>query len=228
MRRRGVERPCRVYGIQIEIGCNRDRKPHSFQGDEGHCAPPGAALRAETASRQFIDAADDGLLHSSSSLLPVGQNQPISATAIGGVPQTTAHGVKIEPIKNIVVAIAVSSGQMLGSGDASRVCGSAPATELSSTSRRSTLRPATTRRLPASAHSGSRCVTTGIREKLYGGGGELVAHSSVEAPQGLSTASSPRRRLRITLTISTAKLAAKTAAPALESRFRLSHPISGV
>src|SRR4051812_1994485 len=156
MRRRGVQRPCRVYGVQIEIGCDRDRKPHSFQGDEGHCAPPGAALRAETARRKFIDAANDGLLHSSSSLLPVGQNQPISATAIGGVPQTTAQGVKIEPTRKTVVAIAVSSGQILGSGDASRVCGSASATELSKTSRRSTLRPATTGRFPPFAHSGSR------------------------------------------------------------------------
>src|SRR4051812_45411125 len=186
MRRRGVQRPCRVYGVQIEIGCDRDRKPHSFQGDEGHCAPPGAALRAETARRKFIDAADDGLPHSSSSLLPVGQNQPISATAIGGVPQTTDQGVKIEPMKKMVVAIAVSSGQMLGSGEASRVCGSASASELNSTSRRSMLRPAATGSSPPLAHSGSRWLTTGTREKLYGGGGELVAHSSVDAPQGLS------------------------------------------
>src|SRR5215218_4375116 len=111
-------------------------------------------------------APHNGLLDSRSSLLSLGQNQPIKAIAMGGVPQTTAHGVKIEPTKKIVVAIAVSSGQILGSGDASRVCGSASATELSSTSRRSTLKPATTGRLPPSAHNGSRWLTTGIREKL--------------------------------------------------------------
>ena len=34
--------------------------------------------------------------HASSSGVPFGQNQPISATAIGTAPQTTAQGVKIE------------------------------------------------------------------------------------------------------------------------------------
>ena len=40
------------------------------------------------------------------------------------------------------------------------------AIELSSTSRRLTLKPATTGRLVLSTHKGSRWVTTGMREKL--------------------------------------------------------------
>src|SRR3954467_3709068 len=159
-------RPRCIHRVEIEIGRYRNGKSHSFQRDKGHRTPPRPALRAEAVGRQFTDIADDGLLHSSSSLLPVGQNQPINAMAIGGVPQTTAQGVKIEPTKNTVVAIAVSRGQMLGCGDASRVWGSASAIELSSTSRRSTLRPATTGRVPLSTHSGSRWVTIGIRAKL--------------------------------------------------------------
>src|SRR5437773_2212636 len=34
------------------------------------------------------------------------------------------------------------------------------------------------------SHSGRRLMTTGIRAKLYSGGGELVDHSSVHASQG--------------------------------------------
>src|SRR5579864_8392703 len=34
------------------------------------------------------------------------------------------------------------------------------------------------------SHNGRRLATTGMEEKLYVGGGELVAHSSVQASQG--------------------------------------------
>jgi hypothetical protein len=40
---------------------------------------------------------------------------------IGGVPQTTAHGVKIDPMKKIVAAMAARRGQIVGSAEASRV-----------------------------------------------------------------------------------------------------------
>src|SRR5215210_680807 len=49
----------------------------------------------------------------------VGQNQPISVTATGIEPQTTAHGVKIEPMKSAVVASAANRGQMVGDGNSS-------------------------------------------------------------------------------------------------------------
>src|SRR3954469_223514 len=195
IRRGGSDRPARVNCVEIKVRADCNGKAHAFEGHETHGAPPRATARAVAVSRQVRDVVDDGLSHSSSSLLPLGQNQPIKVTAIGGVPQSTAQGVKIEPMKNTVVAIAVSSGQMLGSGEASRIWGSASASEVSKTSRRSALRPATTGRLSLSAHSGSRCLTTGMRSKFCGGGGDDVAHSSVEASQGLSPASAPLRRL---------------------------------
>ena len=51
---------------------------------------------------------DDALLHESSSGVSLGQNQPISATATGIEPQTTAQGVKIEQTSMTLVAIAVT------------------------------------------------------------------------------------------------------------------------
>src|SRR3954453_16673775 len=162
----GVDRPFLIGRLQVQIRANRYRKSHSLEGDESHRAPPGNARRTEFISRQLGDVAHDLLFHSSSSLSPLGQNQPINATATGGVPQTTAHGVKIDPIKKMHTVTAVISGQILGSGEELRVCGSASATVPSSTSRFSTLKPATTASWSGSAHSGSRWLTTGMREKL--------------------------------------------------------------
>ena len=45
-----------------------------------------------------------------------GQNHPIKQIATGIEPHTTAHGVKIDPISIAVVAIAESSGQIVGAG----------------------------------------------------------------------------------------------------------------
>ena len=63
--------------------------------------------RAKAMQRQFGKIGDDALLHDSSSGVPLGQNQPISAIATGMEPQTTAHGVKIDQISITLVAIAV-------------------------------------------------------------------------------------------------------------------------
>src|SRR5579864_6495808 len=49
------------------------------------------------------------------------------------------------------------------------------------------------------SRSGMKLRTGGTRSKLYGGGGEEVAHSSVLACQGSSPAISPWRQLRTTL-----------------------------
>src|SRR5262245_29597010 len=46
---------------------------------------------------------------------------------------------------------------------------------------------------------GRRLWTTGTSSKLYAGGGEVVAHSSVQASQGLSPAGGPCRRDQNTL-----------------------------
>ena len=60
--------------------------------------------RAEGVGRQGRDVLDDALRpHSSSSFVPFGQNQPISAIATGIAPHTTAQGVKIEPMNRTVV-----------------------------------------------------------------------------------------------------------------------------
>jgi hypothetical protein len=44
-----------------------------------------------------------------------GQNQNVAVIATGSEAHTTAHGVKIEPMKNTVVASAVMNGH--GDGD---------------------------------------------------------------------------------------------------------------
>src|SRR4051794_35540934 len=49
------------------------------------------------------------------------------------------------------------------------------------------------------SHRGRRLWTVGMVSKLYAGGGEVVAHSSVQAPHGLSPAGRPWRHDTITL-----------------------------
>src|SRR4029078_7206409 len=57
-----------------------------------------------------------------------GQNQAVSAMPTGTAPQTIAQGVKIEPTKSTVVATAPANGQIVGSGNDSRVSGLASRT----------------------------------------------------------------------------------------------------
>ena len=78
------------------------------------------------------------------------------------LPQTAAHGEKIEAMKAIVVAIAASKGQIEESGDASRISGRASASVVIRISRRLTLIPVAIGRLSRSAQSGVACVTTGM------------------------------------------------------------------
>jgi hypothetical protein len=75
-------------------------------------------------------------------------------------------------------------------------------------------------------HSGSRLATVGCGRKLYGGGGDGVAHSSVEAPHGFDSAAAPRRRLVITLIRNTSSDTKITAAPIVASRFIDPQPIA--
>jgi hypothetical protein len=95
-----------------------------------------------------------------------GQNQQTRAMKIGIDPQTTAHGVKIDEISMIVVAIADQSGQIELRGEDSRACGHASATELTKSSRRSTRRPDATGGSPPVSQSGLALSTTGIHAKL--------------------------------------------------------------
>src|SRR5829696_4806043 len=193
VRGRGGERPLRVHVDEVEVRARGEREPHALDGAEAERAPPHRAFGPEPVGGEARQIGDGSLPHPSSSLLPFGQNQPISVIATSAPPQTTAHGLKIDATKVIPVAIAARKGQIDGSGEGSRSSARASVTVLAINSRLSTLRPVTTERLSRSAQSGSRLVTNGMRSKLCGGGGEAVAHSSVPAPHGLSPAIAPTR-----------------------------------
>ena len=96
----------------------------------------------------------------------MGQNQKISAIATGIEPQTTAQGVKIDPMNSTVVNRAETSGQMVGAGEGSRMSGSASITVVRSVSRSSTFRPLATGREPWASHNGEWLETIGICAKL--------------------------------------------------------------
>ena len=128
-------------------------------------------------------------------MLVFGQNQPIRATVRGMLPHTTAQGVNMEPMNRIAVATAAMNGQIDGSGDISRRSARPCVTVETICSRFSTLNPATTGRLSRWAQRGSRLVTTGMRSKFCGRGGDAAAHSSVPASQGLGPDTVPRRAL---------------------------------
>jgi hypothetical protein len=86
--------------------------------------------------------------------VPFGQNQPISAMAIGIEPHTTAHGEKIDQISITLVASAASNGQIEFCGDDSRASGRASATLVMTISRRSTRNPVATGKISGSSQSG--------------------------------------------------------------------------
>src|SRR5439155_20098651 len=95
-----------------------------------------------------------------------------------------------------------------------------------STSRRSLRRPATTGCWSVATHSAFRPPTVGGYTKLYSGGGEVVAHSSVSPPQGLAAATAPRRTLQATSASRTSRPTPRTTPPAVARRFRLPQPLS--
>jgi hypothetical protein len=65
-----------------------------------------------------------------------------------------------------------------------------------------------------------------MRSKLYGGGGDGVAHSRPDAPHGSAGAGAPARRLRHTLTKNTSTLSATVNAPIVDSRLSPDQPAS--
>src|SRR3954470_21692917 len=128
--------------------------------------------------------------------------------------------------KVMPMAMAANSGQMEGSGEDSRRSGSASVSVLTRTSLRSARKPAITGSASRSSHNGEALVTTGIRVKFCGGGGDDVAHSSDSASHGLSPASAPCLALRSIFQSNNTKLNAKTVAPIVESRLRPPHGMS--
>src|SRR5690348_7984604 len=95
--------------------------------------------------------------------------------------------------------MAVRNGHNEGPGIGYRWSGSASSKYVTSTSRLSEARPTSGGGVSSGCHNGSRPATVGCGEKLYGGGGDEVAHSSPAASQGLSPAMAPPRTLTITL-----------------------------
>src|SRR5579862_629883 len=71
----------------------------------------------------------------------------------------------------------------------------------------------------------SREVTTGISAKLYSGGGDDVSHSSVRASHGSSPQSSPRWRVKMTLTRNTSTDVAMMKAPIVAMRLSVPQPM---
>jgi len=76
----------------------------------------------------------------------------------------------------------------------------------------------------ASSHSGRRLRIGGSRRKFSWGGGEVVAHSSVQALQGLSPAGLPRSRLAARFQRKISDAAAMKNAPTVETMFIQPHP----
>src|ERR1700677_3313404 len=68
------------------------------------------------------------------------------------------------------------------------------------------------------SHSGRRLLTTGSSAKLYSGGGELVAHSKVQASHGSFPAICPFRRERMILKTKTSNPRAWKTAPMVQTK----------
>src|SRR5215813_10354635 len=76
------------------------------------------------------------------------------------------------------------------------------------------------------SHRGRRLVVTGTTSKLWGGGGEVVAHSRVQASQGSAPAGSPRRSETMTFTTKIRMAMAWRGTPSVVMRFQISQPRS--
>src|SRR5205814_6072047 len=75
------------------------------------------------------------------------------------------------------------------------------------------------------SQSGRRPVTAEMLAKFSGGGGDVVAHSSVNASHGSSPAISPERRLRTRFTKKTTIATARIAAPIVEMKLSGPQPV---
>src|SRR4051794_5398622 len=97
------------------------------------------------------------------------------------------------PMKKTATAIAGTSGQGVCPGKCSRWSGKASMVVVANVSAARVTRPVTCDGVPGGSHNGSRPCTTGTTGKFGGAGGEDVAHSSVPAPHGFSSAIAPAR-----------------------------------
>jgi|RhiMethySRZTD1v2_1073278.scaffolds.fasta_scaffold1984701_1 hypothetical protein len=89
----------------------------------------------------------------------------MGVTITGSASHATAQALKIETISITLVAIAPKNGQIEFAGEASRASGTASATVLITSSRRSTRNPDAPGG-SGSSHSGLAPDTTGIRAKF--------------------------------------------------------------
>src|ERR1700735_1087509 len=74
------------------------------------------------------------------------------------------------------------------------------------------------------SQSGRRLRTGGTRSKLWGLGGDVVAHSSVHASHGLSPATAPFRRLLTMLATKRSVDSAMMNAPTVDAMLSAPHP----
>ncbi len=135
--RQDVGRPRIEPRPDVHVRQDGEREPRASDRHHADRAPPHQAVVAERMVRQpgrvhgdrpvGVDDARVARHHGTRSRrtclrvsLCRGQNQAISVIATGIEPHTTAHGVKIDEMNSTLVAIAASSGQIVGVGNASR------------------------------------------------------------------------------------------------------------
>src|SRR6185436_4309464 len=217
-----------------------DGEHRPFDRDHSHRRPPherpmpecirgqprdvdrGTRAHDSTSRKASTRASPSGGFTSMDSILAVsslsGQNHPISVIATGTAPHTIAQGVNTLPMNMTVVSSAARKGQIDGLGRMATWSGSASCRRVTNVVRRISGSPVTSATGNSFSQSGVREFTTGMAMKLYAGGGQLVAHSSPDAFQGLSGARSRRRMLTTTFTRNTSMLTAIVTAPTVDSR----------
>ena len=106
-------------------------------------------------------------------------------------PNTSAHGLKIEQMNMTATATAEMNGQMLGIRAGLAHVGRGGNDGGEQQLALVDAKAMNDRQLASASHNGVRLSTAGICAKLYDGGGEAVAHSSVGASHGLGPAARP-------------------------------------
>src|SRR5438477_2511627 len=191
-------RPHRATTAQVRVREGAQHEARALDDHEPDRAPPRRGRDAKPFARQLGDVDAVDACHYAEPPY-FGHAQMTSGGTASNVPTTRPHGVKINMIKPTAVPSAAGKDQIVGPGSSMRRTGVASRALVNRSSRRSRASPVTTGRSSGRAGSqlGSRLITTGMSAKLPGGGGELVAHSSVSAPHGSLPARGPVKRLTI-------------------------------
>src|SRR5256886_8217198 len=194
--RRSRRRPRRAAPAEVHIRSGAKQQARPFDYHEAQRSPPGGRRHREAFARQ-AGRVDGARMWHQDEPPCFGHPQTNSGGSIKTVPTTMPHGVKMAMMSPMPVATAAGSVQIVGPGSSMRRLAVASSAVVNRTSRRAGSRPVTTGRSAAGSQFGSRLSTTGRSAKFPGGGGDVVAHSSVSAPHGLSPAARPVNRLTI-------------------------------